>query len=311
MLRVLMIEKTALSSYDQGQHERQEIRQRGNAPVNAGFNMFQPQTRQTTWRIVIRMAELVYHSIVRDIRKTHRNALVGLFLNILQTLMLVLTFFFMFQLLGMRGSAIRGDFLLYIISGIFLYMTHTKALSAVVSSEGPASPMMQHAPMNTTIAILAAALSSLYLQILSLVVVLFLYHVAVTPVYIDQPIGAMGMLLAAWFVGVAIGMVLLAAKPWAPEGVKFLVSVYTRVSMIASGKMFVANSLPSTMLALFDWNPLFHTIDQARGYIFLHYNPHFSSSTYPVYVAVGLLVIGLMGEFYTRKNASLSWRAGQ
>jgi ABC-type polysaccharide/polyol phosphate export permease len=197
------------------------------------------------------------------------------------------------------------------MSGIFLYMTHTKALSAVVSSEGPASPMMQHAPMNTTIAILAAALSSLYLQILSLVVVLFLYHVAVTPVYIDQPIGAMGMLLAAWFVGVAIGMVLLAAKPWAPEGVKFLVSVYTRVSMIASGKMFVANSLPSTMLALFDWNPLFHTIDQARGYIFLHYNPHFSSSTYPVYVAVGLLVIGLMGEFYTRKNASLSWRAGQ
>ncbi len=35
--------------------------------------------------------------------------------------------------------------------------------------------------------------------------------------------------------------------------------------MIASGKMFVANMLPTSMLLMLDWNPLFHCIDQARG----------------------------------------------
>lgn len=273
--------------------------------------MFQPIARKTTTRTVFGMLELIYHSIVRDVRKSHSNALVGLAMNMMQTVVFVITFYAMFELLGMRGNTIRGDFLLYIMSGIFLFMCHTKAVSAVVGSEGPASAMMQHAPMNTFIAICAAAISSLYLQLLSLFFVLFIYHVVFTPVVIDKPIGAMAMLLAAWLTGVGIGMVFLAIKPWAPDAVKVMVSIYSRASMIASGKMFVANTLPSSMLVLFDWNPLFHTIDQARGYIFLHYNPHFSSSTYPFYVALGLLMLGMMGEFYTRKSASLSWSASR
>ena len=150
---------------------------------------------------------------MRDVRKTHRNALVGLFMNMMQTIVFVLTFYAMFELLGIRGDTIRSDFLLYIMSGIFLFMCHTKAMSAVVQSEGPASAMMQHAPMNTIIAIYAAALSSLYLQLLSLFCVLFIYHVVFVPVVIDDPIGAMWMLLAAWFSGVAIGTVFLALKP--------------------------------------------------------------------------------------------------
>ena len=87
--------------------------------------------------------------------------------------------------------------------------------------------------------------------------------------------------------------------------------MYARINMIASGKMFVANSLPAYMLAIFDWNPLFHTIDQTRGFIFINYNPHFSSATYPLYVEIALVVIGLIGESYTRKYASVSWNAGR
>ncbi|SEW42468.1 ABC-type polysaccharide/polyol phosphate export permease [Cognatiyoonia koreensis] len=273
--------------------------------------MFEANMRQSRARGAFAMLELIYHSTVRDVRKTHRNAFVGLLMNMMQTIVFVLAFYAMFSILGMRGSAIRGDFLLYIMSGIFLFMTHTKAMAAVVRSEGPASPMMQHAPMTTFIAITAAALSSLYLQLLSLLTVLFIYHVLVTPVVIDDPFGAMGMLLAAWFSGCGVGMIFLAIKPWAPDVVTVATNVYARVNMVASGKMFVANSLPSSMLALFDWNPLFHTIDQARGYIFLHYNPHFSSAIYPVYIGLGLLMIGMMGEFYTRRNASISWNAGR
>jgi ABC-type polysaccharide/polyol phosphate export permease len=147
------------------------------------------------------------------------------------------------------------------MSGIFLFQCHTKAISAVVGSEGPASPMMQHAHMNTFISICAAAVSTLYLQLLSLLCFLFIYHVAFTTVVIQQPIGAMAMLLTAWLSGFGVGMVFLSLKPWAPEIVKVLVTIYTRGSMIASGKIFVANSLPASMLVLFDWNPLFHTID--------------------------------------------------
>lgn len=271
--------------------------------------MFQAPAKTTKTRSAFSLLEVMYHSIVRDIRKTHRNALMGLLLNMLQAIIFVITFYAMFAILGIRGAAIRGDYLLYIMSGIFLFLTHTKSMAAVVGAEGPTSPMMQHAPMNTAISITAAAVSALYLQVLSLLVILFIYHVAYRPLEIEDPIGAFSMLLLAWLSGVGVGMIFLALKPWMPDLVGLLTSLYSRANMIASGKMFVANSLPSSMLVMFEWNPLFHAIDQTRGYVFLHYNPHVTSAMYPLYVGICLIMIGLMGEYYTRQNSSLSWGA--
>lgn len=257
------------------------------------------------------MLGLIYHSIVREVRKDHRNAVVGLLMNMLQTVIFVAAFYFMFTVLGLKGNAIRGDFLLYIMSGIFLFLTHTKAMGAVLKAEGPASAMMKHAPMNTIVAISSAALASLYIQVLSVSVVLYLYHVIFGPISILDPAGTFAMLLLAWFSGVAVGIVFLSLKPWFPDFVSIASSIYARANMIASGKMFVANTMPGYMLALFDWNPLFHTIDQARGFAFINYNPHFSNISYPIQVSLILIMIGLMLEFYTRKNASVSWEAAR
>lgn len=273
--------------------------------------MFEVDSKRTRTRGAFDLLAVIYHATVREVRRTHRNPMIGLLINIAQTLILVLTFYFLFQLLGLRSSAVRGDFMLYIMSGIFMYFAHTKTMMAVVNSEGPASPMMQHRPMNTAIAISAAAMSALYLQTLSLIVVLFIYHAAVTPITIDQPAAAFCMVLVAWISGAAVGMIFLAIKPWAPNFATIGAGIYSRANMIASGKMFLANSLPSSVIVLFDWNPLFHAIDQTRGYVFLHYNPHFTNWQYPLYLSATLIMIGLMGEFYTRKRASISWTAAQ
>ena len=68
--------------------------------------------------------------------------------------------------------------------------------------------------------------------------------------------------------------------------------VYRRVNMLASGKMFVANTLPSFMLAMFDWNPLFHCVDQARSMMFINYSPIHSNLSY--------LVKGRLGGHHLR-----------
>ena len=274
--------------------------------------MFETRKPRSRLASAVYISELIYHNSVRAVRKSHGNAFMALFMNMLQTIIFVLAFYFMFQILGMRSTALRGDFMIYIMTGVFLYMTHTRTLGAVVGSEGPASPMMQHAPMNTAIAIASAMLSTLYIQVLSLVFILFIYDVAFNPFVlqdIHDPIGCLAMVLLSWFSGAAIGMILLAAKPWFPTPVSILSTIYQRANMIASGKMFVANTLPASMLAMFDWNPLFHTIDQARGYAFVDYNPRNSNWEYALYLSLALLMIGLMAEFYTRKHASASWSA--
>jgi len=273
--------------------------------------MFQIEKRRTRASGAFELLELIFHATVRNVRKGHGNAVLGLLINIFQTVLMVAVFYIMFDLLDLRRLSIRGDFLLYVMSGVFLFMTHTKTVGAVSGAEGPTSPMMKHAPMNTIVAIASAALSALYLQILSASLVLYFYHAAVTPLYIFNPVGLLGVLMLTWLSGVAVGMVFLAARPWAPDLVGMLTMVYQRMNMVASGKMFVVNMLPGWMIALFDWNPLFHCIDQARGEMFLNYTPHHTSLTYPLYVSLACLMIGLMGEFYTRRHASVSWGAGR
>lgn len=271
--------------------------------------MFKHEVRTSKVGSAIAILELIYHSVVRNIRKSHGNALIGLLMNMMQTIMFVGVFYVMFSVLGLKSNAIRGDFLLYIMSGIFMFITHVKSIGAVAGSEGPTSQMMKHAPMNTAIAITSSALSTLYIQVLSVFVILFVYDIMFSTVVIDRPIGAFAMLLLAWASGCSIGLVFLALKPWAPGFVGIGSQLYNRANMIASGKMFVANQTPAHILVMFTWNPLFHVIDQARGFTFVNYNPHFSSISYPIYVSIALTMIGLMGEFYTRRHASQSWDA--
>ena len=80
--------------------------------------------------------------MARSVRKQHKNALLALAVNMLQVAIFVGVFYIIFTILGLRGAAIRGDFLVCIMTRIFLFMTHTKTLTVVIASEGPASTIM-------------------------------------------------------------------------------------------------------------------------------------------------------------------------
>ncbi len=273
--------------------------------------MFHAQRKDSMGRAAFRIVDLIFHNAVRSVRRGHRDATLAIVTNMLQTMLMVVVFYFLFDILGLRGLAIRGDFLLYVMSGIFVFMTHVKSAGAIYGSDGPTSPMMQHAPMNTMVSIWSAAISALYTQSVSMMVILFGYHLIWTPISISQPFGAACMLLLAWFSGVAVGTVFLAMKPWLPGTTGIVQQLYMRVNMFASGKMFVANQLTAAMVAMFSWNPLFHIIDQGRGYVFINYNPHNSNLAYPIIMSFVILMLGLLAESFTRRHVSLSWTAGR
>ena len=117
------------------------------------------------------------------------------------------------------------------------------------------------------------------------------------------------MLVLSWFTGCAVGVIFLALSPWFPRTVGILTNVYRRMNMVFSGKMFVGNALGGFMLTMFAWNPLFHAIDQCRGFIFRNYYPRNTNWEYALWVGIVLLMIGLLAEFYTRKHVSQSWSA--
>ncbi|QPM91408.1 ABC transporter permease [Pseudooceanicola algae] len=271
--------------------------------------MFQKRTQQTRLQTALAMAGLVFHSAAHSVRANHRLAIMSIIANIFRIVVIMGIFLMMYQILGMRRSAVRGDFVLFLLTGVFLYVTHVRTVGAVAGAAGPTAPMMQHAPMNPFIEIASTALASFYTQFLSLLVILFFYYVAVNHFVIDQPVGAFFCFLATWFTGVAVGLVFMAMKPWSPGVTDICLTLYRRINMIASGKLFLANNLQPSMRNLFDWNPLFHAIDQARGFTFINYYPHFTSLAYAWYVGLAIFCIGLIAEYYTTRKASLSWDA--
>ena len=273
--------------------------------------MFQQRHTKNIFSAGLTTVALIYHMTVYRLRKGDRNAIVGLLMTVLRGMLLVGMFYLFFYVLKVRSSPIRGNFIVYIMTGVFMFMTHNMAIQAVMSSESAVSALMKHTPMNTAIAMSASALASLYQQFLACTVLLIFTNTFIEPLNIEHIYPCIGLFLLAWFSGCSIGLVFRAVEPWAPKAVRMISQIYRRLNMLTSGKMFVANAMPSAMLSMFSWNPLFHIIDQTRGFAFVNYTPHNSSLMYPIYFSLAFVMIGLMGEFVTRNRMSLSWNAGR
>ena len=271
--------------------------------------MFESRRNRNMLQAAFSTLTLIYHVTVNELRKGQRNAIVSLLMTVVRSVAMIAGFFLMFVLLGVRQSPIRGDFIVYIMSGIFMFMSHTQAIGAVSAAGNPSNNMMLHGPMNTAVSISAGALAVLYRQTFSSIVILCAYGMAVKPIELENPWACYGMLLMAWFSGCCIGLVFLALGAWWPQPAQVVTQFYQRINMLASGKMFVANTLPLFMVHMFAWNPLFHIIDQTRGFAFINYSPRNSNLDYPLYATLALLMIGLMAEFVTRKSFSISWTA--
>jgi len=146
--------------------------------------MFEARRTQSTFGLAMNMLELSFVAAARKVRQSHRNAIWAIMLSMFQSVLFIFAFYLMFTVVGARGAAIRGDFLLYLLTGIYAYLTHIKSVQQVMSAEGRTSAIMQHAPMNTLVAIFSSAMSVLYTQTICLLIILFAIHTAINPISI-------------------------------------------------------------------------------------------------------------------------------
>jgi ABC-type polysaccharide/polyol phosphate export permease len=265
------------------------------------------RVNKTLFSASMSFMELLFHSVVRDARKSSGNATLGLLIVMAQSLMMLAFFFLLFTVLGMRSVAIRGDFVIFLLTGIFLFLTHNKAVKSAMGAVSPVGGLTLHTPINSLLNIMASVLSGLYLQVLGFALILLVVHILRGGLDFYNPAGLIFPFFMAWASGIAIGLIFGVLTPFAPKFMPMVSMMYRRANMITSGKMLPANYMSATMITWFDWNPLFHSIDQARGHAFVNYFPHHTNMEYPVYLSLTLVMIAMMIEFWLRKNMSQSW----
>jgi len=252
-----------------------------------------------------RFSMLVYHSIVRDVRVRSGSAALGILSEVAQIMLFFAMFYLMYQIMG-RSVAIRGDFFLYLLSGIFLLIIHMGALGSVRNAGNSVSPMMMHRPMSVILAVISGALATLFLQIIAIIIILFFLFIFRDGITVYNPKGVVLPFFFAWGSGVGIGMVFRLAGAVAPGPFSIFSRFYVRAQMISSGKFMPAAYLPASMVGWFSWNPLFHAIDQMRLAVFINYSREITNMAYPIYVTIVCLVIGLMGDLWLRDYVSKS-----
>ncbi|MEO0913413.1 MAG: ABC transporter permease [Pseudomonadota bacterium] len=265
------------------------------------------QRKQSILMDFFTFQELMFHTVVREVRHENaRNPVIGLLVATSRTLLMVGVFYVMFEVLGARSAMIRGDPVLYLVSGFLLFFLHIGGISSTLSAGNSVGALQQHAPMTPALMIAAEAVKNLYLHVFALAIILLGLYMFKGEIEVYSWGGLITPFLQAWMSGVVIGLLFLGLKPFAPQLVKMVSLIFQRANFFTSGKFFVANMLPTAIIPYFYWNPLFHSIDQMRGAMFVNYVPRNSDPTYTTYfIAIGL-VIGLMFEFFTRKTVSRS-----
>ena len=246
-----------------------------------------------------------FHYAVAQVRKKAGSTSLGFVKLILTTMAMFVFMMGLMMLIRMGGSfgvSIRGEFLLYVLSGVAMFMTHNKIFGAVADLYKP-DAMLPVLSISRGIMIMGAILENLYMTF----VVNFLFYIVICIIYgeiiMDNPFGFAYCYFVLVLWSVSLGLIFQAITPLAPSVFRILANFYKRIGIVTSGKMVPGNLLGAMgkFGGIFLWNPLFHIIDQGRGFIFDQYNPFISTLEYPIKASIIAFTFAIIFNFVSSR----------
>ena len=275
--------------------------------MNTATGKTQREVKQSLLVSLQAFLSLVYALTVRDLRVQQRNAALGILFAIATPIVTCLVFYVIIRLLKQSSATpIRGDDLTYLLSGFMVFFLHTATVGGVAGAIMPS--MMPHQRATPFLFVCVKAFASLYTHMAAFAVIL-LFNYLIRGVWeMDHALLAIFTVLTAWLYGIGLGMILLALQRYV-SWANLVKIAYMRIMFFTSGKFFVGNTAP--MREMYDWNPLFHIIDQMRSAVFLNYTAKTTSLSYAWTWVFIVLVLGFLCESYVRRNYSMSHFPGQ
>ncbi|MGG7564765.1 ABC transporter permease [Rhodovulum sp. DZ06] len=208
-----------------------------------------------------------------------------------------------YEILGLFRPAIRGDVVIFLLTGIYLFQLAARARGAADLNGGGA--LLWHQPVQPALVVWSGALGAFYITVTSMGLILTgaaLWR-GVPPA--ADPAGLGAPLLLAWGFGVGSGMVMSGISRYA-GGAQLMGMLWQRAMFLTSGIFFLASAIPGWLRPFFDWNPLFHIIDAMRMAAFVNYGGGDTSLEYAALCVAGLLAVGHALERKVRADFSIS-----
>jgi capsular polysaccharide transport system permease protein len=237
--------------------------------------------------------------ILRETRATFGTSSFGYIWAIITPTASVGLLVFIFSLVG-RQPPFGSSLALFFATGI-LTLNFFKELSGKLMSVFNANRALLTYPVIKDIDTLLARSILIIITYLLIMFIFFTSLVALNlahlPTHIEQ-------LLFAFFstalLGLGMGtMNAVITSIW--DTWTQIEKVLTRPLFFISGIFYVPSLLPIEAISVLKWNPVLHLIEWFREGFYPNYNSFVLNRSYPIYLGIFLLLVGLAGERFLRK----------
>lgn len=249
---------------------------------------------------------LVWALVVRNLREAAGGAAVGFIKGVLMALAFCIGFYIFMTFFRLTALTVRGDVMIFILIGIGFFFAMKATLAAAMKAMQSSWKMAAHPHLSPIIFIYADSLAVFYNWFLAIVIIFVGNSLYTGKMEIENPIMFFPIFLLIWLTGMGIGMVLgflMFYFSWA----QMVKRILFKLMFFTSGKFTNAHVIPSDMLPLFLWNPLFHLIDQMRDAAFVNYTAYRTNLTYPTICCIALLLAGhMLYDYMLRRRNVMS-----
>lgn len=241
-------------------------------------------------RVRFQRLRVLFALMVREMGTTFGRTWGGYFWAIAEPLGGILLLSLAFGL-ALRTPPLGSSFMLFYATGYIPYSTYRSVSSDVTSAIRSNKGLLSY----PVVTVLDAVLSKLLLSMLTMLVVAVVLYTAIIytlaqPVRIDIGAITLAFFLAA-LIGLGIGTVNCVLFGFFPIW-RSIWKILSRPTFIASGVLFLYESVPGALQEVLWYNPVAHVIGLMRAGIYGGYHPTWISVPYVVGVALTLFVIG-------------------
>jgi len=248
--------------------------------------------------------QVVHALIIRETRTRFGAHQLGYIWALLEPLLWVLTFYWIFELMG-RSLPYGMNMVSFITTGIIPFLLFRQTLDRAHSAIKPNKGLLYYPQVRPLDLILAR--SGLEIATLLVVFVMIMAGQAfyTGELHIDQPLKVLAGLLLAGLLGAALGLFFSALSVYS-NVVDRIVPVINRPLFWISGLFFTANELPVQIREILLWNPVLHTVEMVRGGWFDTYEAYYLDVSYVLFWIIGFTYLGLLLERMARRRLELT-----
>ncbi|MBS9783629.1 MAG: ABC transporter permease [Pasteurella sp.] len=256
-------------------------------------------SKKKTDNLLAIQIRVLFALILRETRATFGTSSLGYLWAIITPTASILVLVFIFSLAG-RQPPFGSSLALFFATGVLILQFYNELSSKLMTVFDANRALLTYPVIKEVDTLFARSILIMLTYCIIMVCfygLLFIFGLSYAPANLEQ---IFIVFFVAFFLGLSVGILnAVTFSLWKTWGQ--IEKILSRPLFFISGIFYVPSQLPKEAIAVLQWNPVLHLVEWMREGYYPNYNSLILDKSYPVLLALLLLMVGLASERFTRK----------